>query len=314
VQSTNIKLSATLLLTSALFCAVGCKEDSAENSRPETVVESADDTNQPGATASKTDLDGEPTPNQPGNSIANSGKATTVQQELPDLDEVLSRPKEKEPEEEQPAEVQTEQVQTIEIPSTWKRLSQQQEIWVDMKNKQVIAAGHICMNAGPLEVFVCPRHTKEHESVISVNALSSQIHAALLAVGAEPGHPVKWDEEYQPASGPVINISVIWKDEEQNQIVKRRGQEMVLNVVTGKVMQQNWVFGGSQVYTDPETGETFYYGDSGELVCLSNFSTATMDVPVKSSDANEGLLFAAHTPQIPDVGTKVYVVFEPVLE
>ena len=175
----------------------------------------------------------------------------------------------------------------------------------------MIAGGHICLNAGMLEVFICPRQTKEHESVISVNALSSQVHAALLAVGAEPGHPVKWQDEYEPASGPVIQITLMWRDDDTGQVVKRRGQELVRNIDTGKVMQHDWVFGGSQTYTDPETGETYYYGDSGELVCLSNFSTATMDVPVKSSDANDGLLFEANTPLIPAVGTKVYVVFQP---
>ena len=39
-----------------------------------------------------------------------------------------------------------------------------------------------------------------------------------------------------------------------------------------------------------------------------------MDVPVKSSDANEGLMFEANTPNIPEVNTKVYLVFRPELK
>ncbi len=245
-------------------------------------------------------------------SRGNVNSTTAMEEEqLPDLEQALAASSQRDLERQNGDAAEPQEVQTIEIPPTWKRLSQQQEVWLDMKNKQVIAGGHICMNAGPLEVFVCPRYTKEHESVVSVNALSSQIHAALLALGAEPGHPVKWEDEYQPAKGPVVEITIMWKDDQENQIIKRRGQEMVRNVVTDKIMQQDWVFGGSQVYTDPESGESFYYGDSGELVCLSNFSTATMDVPVQSSDANDGLLFAANSPRIPPVGTKVYVVFQP---
>ena len=226
--------------------------------------------------------------------------------ELPSMDEVERN---QEPTDETEPEPEPE-VQTINIPATWKRLSDKHEIWIDLKSKEVIAAGHICMQAGPLEVFACPRHTKEHEAVISVNALSSEIHAGLLAIGETPGKPVQWQDEYQPATGPVIDIEIMWKTED-DELFKRKAQQMVRNTKTGNPMDSNWVFGGSQEFTDEESGETFYYGDGGELVCLSNFSTATLDVPVQSSDANEGLLFEANTPMIPTVATKVYVVFRP---
>ena len=204
-----------------------------------------------------------------------------------------------------------EEQQTIEIPDAWKRLSKEHEIWVDMKNKQVMVAGNIVLR-GPLEMFVCPRRTKEHESVISVNALASEIHAALIAIGANPGTPVQWDPKYVPASGPVIDVRVMWKD--QDKVIKRRGQEMIRDFETQKPMQHEWVFGGSQVYTDQETGTTYYYGDGGELICLSNFSTATMDLTIQSSDSNDSLMFEAFTENIPEIGTKVYVVMSPQLE
>ena len=200
---------------------------------------------------------------------------------------------------------------TIDIPEAWRKLSPNHEIWLDMEKKQVIAGGHICLNAGPLEVFVCPRHTKEHESVISIKADAEQVHAALLAIGANPGKPVQWIEEYKPATGDVIAIDVMWKEGEK--IIKRPGQEMILNSKTGNSMQHDWVFGGSIIETIEATEDTpersFYLANSGELVCVSNFSTATLDVPVKSSDANEGLLYEANTPNVPAIGTRVYVVF-----
>ena len=62
--------------------------------------------------------------------------------------------------------------QTIEIPATWKRLGKKEEIWIDTKAKEVIIAGIVCLDQGPLEMFICPEGTKEHESVISANALS----------------------------------------------------------------------------------------------------------------------------------------------
>ena len=78
-------------------------------------------------------------------------------------------------------------------------------------------------------------------------------------------------------------------------------------------MQHDWVFGGSIIEkieaSEDMPEQTYYLADSGELVCVSNFATATLDVPIRSSDANQGLLFEANTPNIPDVGTKAYVVF-----
>lgn len=215
------------------------------------------------------------------------------------------------PTEEEPQEVYVEK-QTIDIPKNWTRVTEvgKTEVWIDLKAKHVMVAGRICVQEGGLEMFACPFFTKEHESVVAVNARSFEIHRSLLAIGVNPGKPVQWHPEYRPATGPVIEIDVMWKDEE-DKIVTRRAQEMVRNFKTDKPMQEKWVFGGSEQQVDEETGEVFYYGDGGELVCLSNFSTATMDLPVESPDANEDLLYAANPKMVPKPGTKVYVIFKP---
>ncbi|MEM7456882.1 MAG: YdjY domain-containing protein, partial [Planctomycetota bacterium] len=200
-----------------------------------------------------------------------------------------------------------------DLPGNWTRAFEESEIWVDAGNKHVIAGGIICMDRGPLEMFVCPLYTKEHESVIAVNARSREIHATLLALGIEPGTPVQWEPEYKAASGPKIEIDIIWKDEESGEVMTRNGREMVLNSRRKREMDIDWVFGGSQIYKDPEDGTTFYYGDAGELVCLSNFSTATMDIPINSPQDNMDLMYEANTDKIPERGTKVYVVFKPEL-
>ena len=251
------------------------------------------------------------------NASQSEGSKSAPEPELPSLSDTQSATTSSAEPDDEVLEEDVPEVHTIDIPDSWKRLSDKHEIWVDFENKTVIAGGYICMTTGSLEVFACPRRTKEHESVVSVHAMASQIHAALLALGASPGKPVQWpfeeNEKYIPASGPVVNIDVIWRDKEEV-VQTRRAQEMVYNIRTEKPMEIDWVFGGSQTFTDEESGETYYYGDSGELVCLSNFATATMDVPVESSDANEGLLFEANTKAIPPLETKVYLKFKPELE
>jgi len=207
-------------------------------------------------------------------------------------------------------EAQQDDQQTIKFPADWKRLGKR-EIWIDFKAKQVAVGGTICLNEGSLEMFVCPLNTKEHESIIAANALASEIHAALIALNVQPGQPCQWAPEYKPAFGPIINIDIWWTDEKTNQLVKKPAKSFIRDSKTKTAMTHDWVFGGSQIHVDQESGEKFYYGDGGEMICLSNFSTAMMDLTVESSQSSDGLLFEAFTENIPPVGTKVYVVMTP---
>ncbi|GIW99335.1 MAG: hypothetical protein KatS3mg111_2668 [Pirellulaceae bacterium] len=50
--------------------------------------------------------------------------------------------------------------------------------------------------------------------------------------------------------------------------------------------------------------------EGGDLICVSNFSTATLDVPFESSQVNAGLMFAAFTERIPERGTPVRLVLQ----
>ena len=62
---------------------------------------------------------------------------------------------------------------------------------------------------------------------------------------------------------------------------------------------------------DEETGKRHYQANGGDLICVSNFPTATLDLPVQSSQANSDLLFTAFTEKIPPRGTKVRRVLIP---
>ena len=198
---------------------------------------------------------------------------------------------------------------TIDIPATWKRLGDKQEVWIDTKNKQVIVGGKVCLSEGPLEMLICPRNTKEHEAVVAVNAQSWQVHAGLIAIGATPGVPCRWVPEYTSAWGPKIDIKMMWRDEKTKKIKTIDGKQWILNSDTQKPMTTELVFGGS--YSEPEfEGEQArYQADDGELICLANFSTSTIDLRVSEKDIN--ILFEANTPLIPPINTQVYTVIIP---
>lgn len=190
------------------------------------------------------------------------------------------------------------------------RLSQQSSLWIDLRGKRVFVDGYIAQREAYLEMFACPAETKEHESIVGVIAQSSEVHAALLAVGAMPGTPVRWDTEYVPATGQPIRVWVMWHDE-QGQFQSTDARQWIRHVGTEDSLELDWVFVGSSIWRDPSDGREYYQANGGEMICVSNFSTAMMDLPVQSSDQNNALLFDAFTERIPPVGTPVRLILVP---
>ncbi|QEG35483.1 hypothetical protein Pr1d_27820 [Bythopirellula goksoeyrii] len=186
-------------------------------------------------------------------------------------------------------------------------------VWVDSEERKVYVDGYVSLREGMLEMFACPVGTKEHESVVAVFSRAQTIHAALLAVGAKVGQPVSFRPKFRPASGTEIDIEVRWQDEAKKW-QSTKAQEWIKDIKTGKSMTQPWVFAGSGFWKDEETGKEYYQAEAGDLVCVSNFSTATLDIPIESSQGNEGLLFEANTDEIPHLGTPVRLVLKPKLK
>jgi hypothetical protein len=85
----------------------------------------------------------------------------------------------------------------------------------------------------------------------------------------------------------------------------------VRHIRTKKSLDHPWVFAGSGFWKDDTSGQEHYHGDSGDFICVSNFQTATLDLPVPSSQANSDLLYEAFTENIPPKGTAVRVVLMP---
>lgn len=183
-------------------------------------------------------------------------------------------------------------------------------VWTDPQQKRVVMVGEVCKRQGPLEMFACLRRTKEHESIVVVDTTARIVHAGLLAVGAQNGRPVQYDPVYRPATGDEIEVTVVWKDKEGRQHTAR-AQEWVRHIGSKKAMEHPWVFAGSVFSKSEETGEISYMADGGDFICVSNFGTAMLDLPVASSNLNAELEFEAFTERIPPEGTPVTLILTP---
>ncbi|MEY4567875.1 MAG: hypothetical protein RLY14_2845, partial [Planctomycetota bacterium] len=98
-------------------------------------------------------------------------------------------------------------------PPGMTRLAKDARVWIDPKNKRMVVDGYVALRIGQLEMFACPAGTKEHESLIGLLTKAYYVHAGLLAVGAKPGSPVRFEPQYTPASGSKIKIEILYLDD-----------------------------------------------------------------------------------------------------
>lgn len=192
---------------------------------------------------------------------------------------------------------------TLPPPEGATRLDPKLPVWVDKTATRVIVDGRVAIREGVLEMFACPSGTKEHESVVAVDAKAYLLHVGLLRIGAVEGSPVRFEPKYQPPSGSEIEVAVEWTEDGEKKTA--RAQDWVRDMRTEKAMTLPFVFAGSGFWTDPDSGKQHYLAESGDLICVSNFGSAMLDVPAPSSQSNAELWFEPYTDRIPPVDTPV---------
>jgi hypothetical protein len=180
------------------------------------------------------------------------------------------------------------------------------------ERRRVLVSAQVCLREGQLELFLCRKNTKEHEAILSADVDAREVHKALLLAGATEGSPVRYRPRYRPASGSTIKVSVLYQD--KGRLVGAPAQSWVKNAKTGKALDSDWVFAGSALVDNPLDPDKpkHYLANDGDVICLSNFETAMLDVPFESSKDNAELTFVAFTDRIPPLETKVVVALEPV--
>jgi len=180
--------------------------------------------------------------------------------------------------------------------------------------KRVLVEAEICLREGQLELLMCKKQSKEHESILHTAAEAHLIHSALLVLKAKVGSTVRYDPKFIPPSGTTIKISLQYKKKDETVTVDAK--EWVRNAKTQKALDVDWVFAGSQFFQDPDDAKKppYYLANGGDMICVSNFPDAMLDLPIDSSKNDTELNFEAWTERIPEKGTKVTVILEPVLK
>lgn len=184
---------------------------------------------------------------------------------------------------------------------------------VQGQTRRVIVKSTVCLREGHLEGLLCRNRLKAHEYILSADLDAIKLHAALIAAGAQPGSPVKFEPKYSPASGSIIKITLQY--EKDGKQVRMPGQQWIRSGKNGdKVPDLDWVFAGS-MFIEPEEKEQprIYLANQGDLICVCNMEDAMLDLPIRSPTNPDDRIFTAYSERIPPLETPVDVIFEPVL-
>ena len=265
-------------------------------------------------------------------------------------------------------------------------LNPQGTVLLDRAGKRLLLRARVCARDRVLEMLCCLKQTKEHESILTLDAKAAVVHAGLLALGARQGTPVRHYKrskggelvpDFKAPTGQRIEIYLQWKDksgtprrvraqrwirratgryfsvplaklpaglvlpqEKPKLVFDKKNAELVWfgpmpaarrdaflrlssDRVFGKAvallfaqsqptqMTAHWVFAGSGFVTDMKTGKKVYRAENGNLLCVANFPTATLDIAQASSAQEAGLLYEAFTERIPPVNTDVLIELIP---
>jgi len=108
-------------------------------------------------------------------------------------------------------------------------LNKNKTVLLDKQKKRLLLKTRVVLREGLLEMLLCKNQTKEHESILAIDAPAYVIHTGLLALGCKPGTPVRFEPKFQFPTGQHVAIYLNWKDK-QGKAHRTKAQEWIRHV------------------------------------------------------------------------------------
>ena len=189
------------------------------------------------------------------------------------------------------------------------------KVRLDQKALSISFAGKLNMKRGLLEYLLVNSKGAAHESLLVTEVEATDIHVAMLLLGAKGGAviaappPSQLDARYfltaPKLAGDAVIISVKWKekDVEKTALI----EDWVFNeAAKTKVEHRPWIYNGSMVHEGNFLAQT-----EGNLVALVTTPTALVNNPREGNDNDQ--MWNANGETTPGIGTPVEVIIKLVL-
>jgi hypothetical protein len=186
---------------------------------------------------------------------------------------------------------------------------------INWKDRQVEVAGMVNMRAGGIELFACSPRTREHESILCIDARPLHVYQALGLIGLTPGHPMRFDpqtRQVEPATGEPVEIEVEYTldgrlHREPIERWMRRAADTRNPTANRDLTPLPWVFAGSFLTPDGAFAADF----EGTVIAVVNFESSLIALPEFHSDSNDELWLEPATERIPPLQTRCTLLFRP---
>lgn len=200
---------------------------------------------------------------------------------------------------------------------------------INLKENCVDVDAKLCLEAGMLELIACTPDSKEHESIVSLEAKAAHIHAALLLLGAQPGNPAmrrpvneeqtRWVD--LPPRGSEVEVSLVFQDA-QGKTVEHPIQRFMVRArdygdpEPGEGEEEHFptstfLFAGSHLYSDGDGPPKYLADESGNVISISTFGDELLCLPGLHSQENGALIWEVDGSKLPAAGSKVILRLKP---
>ena len=154
--------------------------------------------------------------------------------------------------------------------------------FLDSRGGRVWVKAYVVLRNAPLEMFLCRRGTKEHESVLAVDSPAFVIHGGLVALGLEPGEPARYERpdgadeapKFVAPRGPKLELTVHWDDAGA---AKSRPASDWVRTVTRRWFSRPLAKSAMEGVSLPEDLEVRYVDIDGELLFFESMTEAERD-------------------------------------
>jgi len=167
--------------------------------------------------------------------------------------------------------------------------------------KTITIPAQVNMNRGLIEVLLCTRAGKTHESLLTTDCSPTHLQLALITLGFTPIIDV--DSVRSNALPDSFLIFFEWQENDRQ--LRHRAEDLIWNAATKKPMQRTtWKFIGSPVYPDGQLAAEF----EGTLICTYEMHTILENGLATRYDDT---LYYVNEKTTPPAGTKLNVIIQP---
>ena len=193
-----------------------------------------------------------------------------------------------------------------------KTIDYQPGVRIDWTRRQIEVAGTVILRQGLLELFACSPRTREHESIVRLEARPLHVYQALGLIGLVPGHPTGFDPRtglLEPASGDPVELEVRYssggaaRSEPIENWLRLTGPEGSRQ----RLGRLGWIFAGSL----PAENGGIAADAEGTVVALVDFDSALIALPEYHTDSNAALWLEPNTQAIPPLRTPCTLIIRP---